>query len=78
MVALDALKSAGAKPTVNLKLFFEGEEEAGSAHLAGAIEKYRDLLAGDGWLICDGPVHQTRRMQVYFGARGVTDVEMTV
>jgi acetylornithine deacetylase/succinyl-diaminopimelate desuccinylase-like protein len=29
-------------------------------------------------MICDGPVHQSRRPLLYFGARGVTDVEMTV
>ena len=78
VAALDALKGVGAKPTVNLKFLFEGEEEAGSPHLAPAMEKYADLLRADAWLLCDGPVHQTRRMQVYFGARGVTDLEMTV
>ena len=30
------------------------------------------------WLICDGPVHQTRRQQIYFGARGVTTLDLTV
>jgi acetylornithine deacetylase/succinyl-diaminopimelate desuccinylase-like protein len=78
MAALDALRAAHQQPTVNLKFFFEGEEEAGSPHLAMAIEKYAPLLQADGWLLCDGPVHQTRRMQVFFGARGVTDLEMTV
>ena len=29
LTAVDALKSAGVRPSVNLKLFFEGEEEAG-------------------------------------------------
>lgn len=76
--ALDALHATGAKPTVNLKFFFEGEEEAGSPHLAAAMQKYADLLRGDVWLLCDGPVHQTRRPQLYFGARGVIDVEMTI
>ncbi len=28
--------------------------------------------------ICDGPVHQSRRMQLFFGVRGITDVEMIV
>jgi acetylornithine deacetylase/succinyl-diaminopimelate desuccinylase-like protein len=78
LAALDALRAAGATPSINLKLFFEGEEEGGSPHLPAAINQYRELLAGDAWLICDGPVHQSRAMQVYFGARGVTDVEMTV
>jgi len=33
--ALDALRAAGHKPAVNLRFVFEGEEEAGSPHLAG-------------------------------------------
>jgi len=41
-------------------------------------EKYGDLLKADAWLICDGPVDQTRQQQVYFGARGVTGFEITV
>ena len=76
--ALDALRATNERPTVNLKFFFEGEEEAGSPHLAAAFDKYRDLLRTDLWLLCDGPVHQTRLPQLYFGARGITEVEMTV
>jgi acetylornithine deacetylase/succinyl-diaminopimelate desuccinylase-like protein len=78
LAALDALRATNANPTVNLKFFFEGEEEAGSPHLAAAFAKYADLLHGDLWLLCDGPVHQTRLPQLYFGARGVVDVEMTI
>jgi acetylornithine deacetylase/succinyl-diaminopimelate desuccinylase-like protein len=76
--ALDALSSLGAKPSVNLKLFFEGEEEAGSPHIAEVLAKNRELLSADAWMLCDGPVHQSRRPQVVFGARGITDVEMTL
>jgi len=76
--ALEALKALGAKPSVNLKLFFEGEEEAGSPHIAAVLAKNRELLRADAWLLCDGPVHQSRRPQAVFGARGVTDVEITV
>ncbi len=76
--ALDAMRARNLRPTVNLRFFFEGEEEAGSPHLPAIIEKYRTLLAADAWLICDGPVDQTRRQQIYFGARGVTGLEITV
>jgi len=76
--ALDALRVQKREPSVNLKVFFEGEEEAGSPHLRAVLEKNKALLASDLWLLCDGPVHQTRRPQVYFGARGVTGVEITV
>jgi acetylornithine deacetylase/succinyl-diaminopimelate desuccinylase-like protein len=78
LAALDALKAAGVRPSVNIKVFLEGEEEAGSAHLPAILKAHQDVLKADAWILGDGPVHQTRRMQVVFGARGVTGVEMTV
>ena len=78
LTALDAMRAAGIAPDVNLKFVFEGEEEAGSAHLAGYLDRYADDLRADAWMLCDGPVHQSRRPLLYFGARGVTDVELTV
>jgi acetylornithine deacetylase/succinyl-diaminopimelate desuccinylase-like protein len=76
--ALDALQAARITPRSNLKFVFEGEEEAGSPHLAQIVSKYKDLLAGDVWLICDGPVHQSRRQQIVFGARGITELDITL
>ena len=61
----------------NLKFFFEGEEEAGSPHLERIVEENKDLLKADAWFICDGPVHQSRRQQLYFGVRGVAPFEIT-
>jgi acetylornithine deacetylase/succinyl-diaminopimelate desuccinylase-like protein len=46
--------------------------------LASIIEKYKELLGGDVWLICDGPVHQSRRQQIVFGARGATMLDITL
>jgi acetylornithine deacetylase/succinyl-diaminopimelate desuccinylase-like protein len=77
LTAIDALRRAEIPLSVNLKFFFEGEEEAGSPHLRDILEAHADLLRGDLWLMCDGPVHQSRRMQVFFGARGVIGLEMT-
>lgn len=76
--AVSAMKSIGAKPTVNVKFVFEGEEERGSPHLSEYLAEYADDLSADGWLLCDGPVHQSRRMQLPLGARGVTGVDLTV
>jgi acetylornithine deacetylase/succinyl-diaminopimelate desuccinylase-like protein len=76
--ALDALEAARAPLSVNLKLLFEGEEEAGSPHLRALFEGHAELLRADLWLLCDGPVHQSRRPQLYFGARGVAGLEITV
>jgi len=76
--ALDALDSAGIPLTSNIVFFFEGEEEQGSTHLGQYIDEHRDELEVDLWLICDGPVHQSRRPQLVFGVRGVTGLEITV
>jgi acetylornithine deacetylase/succinyl-diaminopimelate desuccinylase-like protein len=78
MTALDALRARHTPLSVNVKFAFEGEEEAGSPHLAEILNDNPDVLKADIWLLCDGPVHQSRRMQVVFGARGTTDLEMTV
>ena len=76
--AIDALRANGTPLSVNLKFFFEGEEEAGSANLAAILTKHRDLLGADFWIFCDGPVHQSRAPQVVFGVRGVIGANLTV
>ena len=76
--AVDAIHSAGIKTKSNIKFVFEGEEEAGSPNLGKILEANKELFTGDLWLSCDGPVHQTRRQAVIFGARGITTVDITV
>lgn len=76
--ALDALREGGLRPTSNLLFFFEGEEEQGSDHLAQYIDEHRERLDVDLWLICDGPVHQSRKPQLVFGVRGYTGLEITI
>ena len=78
LTAFTALKDKGVALTSNVKFFFEGEEEAGSPHLGEIIDRNKDLLAADAWIIGDGPVHQSGRKQVVFGARGDTNVDVTV
>jgi acetylornithine deacetylase/succinyl-diaminopimelate desuccinylase-like protein len=78
LTALDALRAAGRQPSVNVKLFLEGEEEQGSAHLTEILRRNVPLLAADAWILCDGPVHPTRKMQIFYGARGVTGMGLTV
>jgi acetylornithine deacetylase/succinyl-diaminopimelate desuccinylase-like protein len=76
--ALDALAAAKIPIRQNIKFVFEGEEEAGSPHLGQIIARYKDLLKSDVWLICDGPVHQSRQQQIVFGARGITELAITL
>ncbi len=76
--ALDALRAAHLPLKSNIKFVFEGEEEAGSKHLDRIIAANKDLLQSDVWLICDGPVHQSRKQAIVFGARGVETLDITV
>ena len=78
LAAFAALQANGIAATANLKFLFEGEEEAGSPHLGEIIKLHQDLLEADAWIICDGPVHQSGVKQVVFGARGDTNVDVTV
>jgi acetylornithine deacetylase/succinyl-diaminopimelate desuccinylase-like protein len=78
LAAIDALHDGRDEQSVNLKVFFEGEEEAGSGHLREILETYRSTLTGDAWLFCDGPVHPSGREELVFGQRGVTGLELTI
>src|ERR1700679_1382861 len=78
LAPFDALKATHNAPSVNIKVLWEGEKEAGSEHLSHALRENQKLLDADLILIGDGPVHQTRRPLVYFGARGVMGVEATI
>jgi acetylornithine deacetylase/succinyl-diaminopimelate desuccinylase-like protein len=78
LAAFDALRDMGRSPSVNIKVLWEGEEEAGSRHLAAILRGHAARLKSDLWIIGDGPVHQSRRRMVSFGARGVVGMEATV
>lgn len=78
MTAIDAIRTAGITFKANIKFAFEGEEEGGSPNLEATIAANKSLFAADLWLMCDGPVYQTRQQSVIFGARGVTRVDITV
>ena len=78
LAALDALKASGTKLSANFKFLFDGEEEAGSPHLGDIVNRNAGLLGADVWICADGPVHQSRRQQLYFGVRGIVKVDITV
>jgi len=78
LAAVDAMRASKTAQSVNLKVFFEGEEEASSQHLRQILQTYAPVLTADAWLFCDGPIHQSGRQQILFGNRGVTSFELTV
>src|SRR4029077_12320744 len=78
LAAIDALHVARIPLGVNLKVIFEGEEEAGSTNLQRTLELHKNLLAGDLLITADGPVHQSGRPLVFFGNRGDIGLDITV
>jgi acetylornithine deacetylase/succinyl-diaminopimelate desuccinylase-like protein len=77
LTALDAIRAAGVRMKSNIRLAFEGEEEAGSPNLESTIAANKTLFAADLWLICDGPVYQNRQQSLIFGARGSMTFDVT-
>ncbi len=78
LTALDALRAAKIPLRANIRFVWEGEEEAGSPHLEQILNANRELVHGDVWLVCDGPVDQSGKQTVVFGARGDAHLEITV
>lgn len=78
IAGIEAVMKTQSKPAVNIKFFFEGEEEAGSTNLGKILSKYKEKLKADLWVICDGPRHVSGRKQVVFGVRGDVNVELKV
>ncbi|HET9428593.1 MAG TPA: M20/M25/M40 family metallo-hydrolase [Allosphingosinicella sp.] len=78
LAAVDALRAEGRTPSFNLKIVFEGEEEAGSPNLAGLLRLHRETLSSDGWIIVDGPAHQSGPPQLALGVRGDVNLDVTI
>ncbi|HEY7211309.1 MAG TPA: M20/M25/M40 family metallo-hydrolase [Bryobacteraceae bacterium] len=78
LMALDALDAAHIPLRSTIRFVWEGEEESGSPHLEEILNANHELVQGDIWLVCDGPVDQSRTQTVVFGARGDAHLEITV
>ncbi|MGH9856310.1 MAG: M20/M25/M40 family metallo-hydrolase, partial [Acidobacteriota bacterium] len=78
LTSFDAIRDVGLKLTSNIKIFFEGEEEAGSPHLDEITATHKELLTADAWILIDGPVHPSGKKLIDFGVRGDANVDVTV
>ena len=76
--AFDALKAAGIRPSVNIKLLYEGEEEQGSPHFGKLVARNLETVRGDLLIMGDGPMHQSGRQEINFGNRGIAGFKATV
>ena len=78
LTAVDVLRSEGIPLKNNIKFVFEGEEEAGSAHLEEFLAEHREKLAADVVFLCDGPTYFSGSPTLFFGVRGITSLRLTV
>jgi acetylornithine deacetylase/succinyl-diaminopimelate desuccinylase-like protein len=73
-----ALDAIGGKPSANIRVVLDGEEEAGSPSLPAAVARYRDKFRADLLVVLDGPAHPAGKPTLTFGGRGEVSLELTV
>ncbi|MFK8054913.1 MAG: M20/M25/M40 family metallo-hydrolase [Saprospiraceae bacterium] len=78
LAAMDVMNERKQTPKFNIKVIMDFEEEIGSPHLPAAVEKYREELAADHFVILDGPMHPSNTPTLAFGARGICKVTLEV
>lgn len=71
------LKTGGAAP-VNVKFFFEGEEEIASPNLRPFLETHLDLLRADVCVISDTSMRAMDEPAILHSLRGMVYIEMQV
>lgn len=76
LLAVRAYHKTGTPLPVNVKFIFEGEEESSSAHLAWAVERYKEKLRCDMVYTADGPQHASGAPTVLLGVRGILYVQV--
>ena len=78
ILAVEAmLESEGTLP-VNVKFFFEGQEEIGSPHLPAFIASHKELLACDLMLSADGNQWEEDQPALLIGLRGIAALQIDV
>jgi len=78
LAALDAMADYGLVLPYRLKVIMDFEEELGSPHLPAAVLAHREALAADALAIFDGPMHESNRPTLVYGARGIATITLTV
>lgn len=73
---VEAYKNTIGELPVNLKFFFEGEEEIGSPHLSRFVEENKSKLKVDADVCFDGGIDETGRPEVVLGVKGMLYVEL--
>jgi acetylornithine deacetylase/succinyl-diaminopimelate desuccinylase-like protein len=61
-----------------VKLLIDSEEEKNSPGIGAVATANRDLLRADGFVINDGPMHESNQPTLVFGNRGDASLRLTV
>lgn len=78
LAALKAWSAVAGKPPINIKILFEGEEEAGGASIATYVMNNTEKLAADAALICDTHMPSTNQPSLITGLRGILYTELKI
>ncbi len=76
--SLEALMTKTGSLPVNVKFFFEGEEEIGSRHLEAFIDKHKEKLSCSFCLNCDGEITGPDKPSMVYGLRGLEYFDVSV
>ncbi len=76
--AVQAMLATRGRLPVNLRFVFEGEEEAGSDHLASWLEANRARLGGDVAIVSDVGFFEGNLPALTVGLRGIMGAQITV
>ena len=79
LLAIESWLAVNDTLPCNVVVLLEGEEEVGSPHIAGCVERYGELFEGvDLVITADGPIHESGRPVLSFGPRGMVGFELRV
>ncbi|MCZ6632286.1 MAG: M20/M25/M40 family metallo-hydrolase [bacterium] len=73
---VESVVQALGQVPVNVKFYFEGEEEVGSRHVGAFVRDHKEMLSCDLVYCSDGHQMFGEQMEVVFGVRGMLYVEM--
>jgi len=78
LFGVQAAFETGCEPECNIRFILEGEEEAGSQHLAEFCKAHPDLLKSDGCVWEEGFTTPNQRSELYAGVKGDVYFELRV
>lgn len=78
ILAAEAMLAETGKLPVNVRFFFEGQEEIGSPDLLPFIRDHQDRLQADMIFSADGGQWDPETPQLLLGLKGLTSLEITV